>query len=54
MILILAISFEVDLRHPENKKDKTNIFPDCTDGKVSHQDNFSDYLNDMTSKNNNF
>ena len=41
---------ECDLKHPDEKKRKTKIFPICPENKTSFQDKFSDYMNEMKPK----
>ena len=38
---------EVDLKYPDNIKEKTKHFPFCPENKFSPQDKFSDYMNEI-------
>ena len=42
---------EVDLKYPENKKEKTQKFPFCPENKIIPKENFNDYMKKIKPKN---
>ena len=42
---------EVDLRYPDNIKEKTKIFPFCLENKVIPKDKYNDYMKKKQPKN---
>ena len=42
---------EVDLRHPDNKRDKPKNFPFCPDNKLFPKEQYNDYMNKIKPKN---
>ena len=42
---------EIDLKYPENIKEKTKIFLFCTENKVIHKDKYNDYMKKIKPKN---
>ena len=47
MIVKYGYFIEVDLKYPDNIKEKTKYFPFCPENKFSHQDKFTNYMNEM-------
>ena len=42
---------EIDLKYPNNIKEKTKHFPFCTENKIIPKEKYNDYLNKMKPKN---
>ena len=42
---------QVDLRYPNNIKEKTKIFPFCPENKIIHKDKYNEYMKKIKPKN---
>ena len=51
MVRKLVFFVEVDSKYPGEIREKTKIFPFCPRNKISPQDNISEYMNQMNTKN---